>query len=492
MDQESSPLRKFVVHFLKYSPSSIVPSIIGFLTLPFLTNFFPPREYGNYVLVMSTVNFLGTIINSMWGPAIVRFFVVFKEEDRLKQYYDTIIGGYLISLLLITIAFIGILELFKTDLDPFLYRLMIFGIFFLISTSYYSITRRLLNAKEKSGLYSIFTVITSILSFLLGISVVIFFKTDISGFILGNIMAYIILFPFMYYTSFEGVFFGKNFQKSTFFNFMDFGFPLLISGFSAWILSISDRYILNFFKGSLEVGIYSASYTLSEYAITIIWTLFITASYPLVVKMWETKGHDDTQKYITHLTRYFILIAFPAALGLSILSKSAITIVTSPSYYEGYIIVPLISFGAFLLGLQWFAQLGIVLNNKTTETAKMVFIAGISNIILNFILIPELGYFGAAISTLIAYMILLVLCVKISNAYLKWILPLDSFVKIIFASLAMGIIVYLTSNLLEINIINLLIEVLMGTVVYLILLFLIGEIKKEEINLIKSYLKKIY
>ena len=492
MEQEVSTARKFIVHFLKYSPASIVPSIIGFLTLPFLTNFFPPGEYGNYILMTTTVNFLGTIIGSLWGPAIVRFFIVFKEEGKLKQYYDTLIGGYLISLFLITLAFISILELLKGDMDPSLYKLMIIGVLFLISTSYYSITRRLLNAKEKSELYSIFTVISSILTFLFGIAVVLVFKTDISGFILGNILAYIILFPFMYYTSFEGLFFGKNFQKSAFFKFLNFGFPLLISGFSGWILSISDRYILNFFKGSLEVGIYSASYTLSEYSITIIWTLFITAGYPIIVKLWETKGHEDTQEYITELTRYFLLIAFPAALGISVLSKGVITVITSPLYYGGYIIVPLVSFGAFLLGLQWFAQLGIVLNNKTAETARMVFVAAISNIILNFILVPQFGYFGAAISTLIAYIILLLLCVKISNTYLKWKFPFNSLFKIILASSVMGITVYFVMNLLKISIINLILEIAVGTLVYLITLILIGGAKKEEINLIRDYISKLF
>lgn len=490
MTQEASLVKKFVKDFLKYSPSSIIPSIIGFLIIPFLTNLFPPGEYGNYIILMSTVNFLGTIINSLWGTPIVRFFIVFKKEGKLRQYYDTLIGSYSISLFLIILAFILFLVMLKGDMDPFLYNLMILGIPLLILTGFFSIMRRLLNAKEKSGLYSLFTVIQSMIAFIFGIYIILVFKTDIKGFIWGYILSYLVLIPFMYYVSFEGLYLGKHFEKSTFFNFLNFGLPLLISSLSGWILSISDRYILNFFRGSFEVGIYSASYSLSEYALTIIWTLFMTSSYPLIVKIWETQGHNQTQIYIKKLTRYFLIIGFPAAAGLSILSENIISIITSPSYYEGYIIVPLISFGAFLLGLQWWAQLGVILNNKTLQTAKMVVIAGVSNIILNFILIPYYGFFGAAISTFFSYLILLLLCIKISNKYLKWEFPFNSFIKIILASIVMGAILYLTMNILKVSIVSLISEIVMGVLVYLISLYLIGEVKNEEIALIKNYIQK--
>ncbi len=489
MSQKLSPIKTFVKDFLKYSPSSIIPSIIGFLTLPFLTNFFPPAEYGYYVLLMSTVNFLGTFINSIWGTPIVRFFTVFENEGRLKQFYDTLVGGYSISMFLILITILSILLLIKDNLNPFFYQLMLIGIPLLTLNGFFSIMRRLLNAKEKSGIYSIFVVLQSVFAFFLGIGIVIFFKTDISGFVWGYVLSFLILVPFMYLTSFEGLYIGKRFEKSIFFKFMNFGLPLLISSLSAWILSISDRYIINFFRGSFEVGLYSASYSLSEYSLTIIWTLFMTSSYPLIVKMWEKKSENDTQKYITDLTRYYILIAFPAALGLSILSRSVITIITSPSYYEGYIIIPLVSFGAFLLGLQWWAQLGIILNNKTSKTAKMVLISGICNIILNFILVPVLGYFGAAISTFISYFILLILCIKISNEYLKWEFPLNSFLKILIASSVMGLVLIAITYFIKVSFMNLLVLITTGAVIYLIVLFLIGEFKKEEIYLIRSKFK---
>ncbi len=56
------------------------------------------------------------------------------------------------------------------------------------------------------------------------------------------------------------------------------------------VLDLSDRFIIELFRGSEEVGIYSANYTLVNMGILFVATPLLSAAVPLIVDAWET-GH---------------------------------------------------------------------------------------------------------------------------------------------------------------------------------------------------------
>lgn len=44
MGGEGVSIIKFIKNFLKYSPSSFIPALVGFLTIPFLSKIFDPTS----------------------------------------------------------------------------------------------------------------------------------------------------------------------------------------------------------------------------------------------------------------------------------------------------------------------------------------------------------------------------------------------------------------------------------------------------------------
>ncbi len=488
MNPKQPSSKKFLKDLIKYLPSGILPALIGFLTIPILTKLFDPIVYGNYILVISVISFLSIFIVTLWGNPITRYFTAYKNDENLITFYDTIIVGSFISICSIVIVSFIILNII--NINSQLYNLLLVGILLLIFSAFFGVYQRLLIVKEKSGTYSIFVAVQSLFGFLIGITLIFVFKMGIVGIIWGNIISTIIILPVIYKVAFKKIYFGRIFSKNIFKKFLKYGIPLVIGNLAAWILSLSDRFIIEFFRGSLEVGIYSASYGISEQTITVIWSLFMIASFPLIVRTWENHGERATQNYITKLTRYFLLITIPAVLGLSVLAKPTIELITSQAYIQGYIIIPLVMSGALLLGLQWWAQLGLLLHNKTRKIATTVLIAGISNILLNFILVPYYGFFGAAISTFISYLILFLLMLEISKEFLIWRFPITSFIKIIIASTIMGIIIYILNSFLTINILNFLITVIIGILIYFAVLLIIKEFNAEEIIILKELISR--
>lgn len=475
---------KFSKDILKYLPSKVVPALLGLIFIPIITRLFKPNDYGSYVLVVAIVGLLSLILSSLLGSAILRFFPIYEHKNKLSLFYNTLIKEMIIYILIIAVLFFAVLQVFKANFSPNLYYLMTIGILLFIVTSVFAVLLYLLNARQKAVLYTSYRIWQSGAGLTFGVLIVLFLNRGVDGLLWGAIIAPSMAIPILYRYAFGKVQVWKgSFSKSIAVERIKYSAPLVIGSFAGWILSLSDRYIINLYRGNYEVGLYSVSYTLAEQTIIIIWELFILAAYPLIVSLWEKEGKKATQEYVGNLTRYYLIFAFPAALGLSVLSKPTIMVFTSSAYYEGYKIIPLISFGVFLLGLQWWNQVWLALYKKTNIIMYSVLSAGLLNIGLNFLLVPKFGYMAAALATFISYVFLLLIVIIITRRFIVWKFPFKSLARIICASGLMGIIVYYVINkIVFLPLIKLVLGVCLGIVIYLGILILIRELRWSEIR----------
>jgi O-antigen/teichoic acid export membrane protein len=485
----TSLIQKFGKDIFKYLPSKAVPALIGLLAIPIITRLFEPQDYGNYILTMTTVGLLSLIPGSLLGTSVVRFFAAYEQRSKLGSFYNTLIKGTIACVGGITIIFFGILQLVRTAITLELYHLMSIGVLLFILTSIFGILLHLLNAKQKATAYSCFSIWQVGVGLVFGVAIVLLLKQGIGGLLWGSIGAFVIALPFLFHIAFGRAPREGTFSKSIAIEMTKYGGPLIIVGLAAWILSLSDRYIIGLYRGSYEIGLYSASYAFGEQTIIMLWSLSMLAGYPLIVNSWETQGKAATQDFVGKLTRYYLLIGFPAALGISILAKPIIAIFTAPAYHEGYRIVPLVVFGAFLLGLQWWAQQGLLLYKRTNIITYAVVGAGLLNIGLNFLLVPEYGYIAAAATTFVSYAFLLMLMIIVSRRFFVWKFPFKSLGKITCASVVMGAVIYPVGNsLTSSTLLTLVVGISVGTVVYLLMLFLLREIQEEEIQELRGLL----
>lgn len=479
-------IQKFGKDTLKYLPSKIIPAFAGLLVIPIITRLFEPNDYGNYVLVMATVGLLSIVPGSLLGTATVRFFPAYKRQSRVGSFYKTLITGSIGCVAVIGVVFLSLLRLAKSAISLELYYLMSIGILLFVVTSIFTILLHLLNAREKASLYTYFSIWQVGAGFAFGIAIVLALKLGVEGLLWGSIGAFLVALRFLWRSAFEGAPQGGAFSKSIAIKMAKHGGPLIFGSLAAWMMSFSDRYIIGLYRGSSEVGLYSVSYVIGERPLIMLWTLFMLSSYPLIVKTWENQGKQATQEFVGKLTRYYLLIGFPAALGLSVLSKSIIGGVTATAYYEGYRIVPLVAFGAFLLGLQWWTQVGLLLYKQTNTVMYTVFAAGLLNIGLNFLLISKYGYTAAAATTFISYAFLLVLMVFVSRRFLVWEFPFKSLAKTVCASAIMAIVVYYIGNSFTSSlVIKLTLGISLGALIYFLVLFLLQEFKPSEVQVLK-------
>jgi O-antigen/teichoic acid export membrane protein len=363
-----------------------------------------------------------------------------------------------------------------------------------IMTSCFSVLIEFFRAQRRIKWYSIFSVWKSISAIGFGILLVVALHFSIEGLLLGSLVSLVFAFPFLLKNSIGKVSLRlKNIYAPLASELAKYGFPLAIGNLAAWILSLSDRYVLELFRGSQEVGIYSASYAISERSIMLLSTLFALTSGSIVYNIWEKEGKKKSQEFVGKITRYYLLICTPAAVGLSVLSKPIIVTLTGQEYHGGNKIISIVVFGFFFLGLQQRFYPGFGFYKKTHFIMLSLIVSGLVNLGLNFLLIPRYGFIAAAATTLLSYVFLLVLVVFISRRFFTWKFPFKSLTKVMGSSAIMGIVVYYVGNSLTSSIlINLISGICIGAAVYFLILLLLKEFSKEEIQILHLLKQKVF
>jgi O-antigen/teichoic acid export membrane protein len=484
-------IKNFVKDSVKYLPAQIVPGIVGFISIPIITRLFSPQDYGNYSLVMATVMVLVTLLG--WLPmSIVRFYPAYERDEKLGIFYGNVVKLTLISLVLVSVIFFIILLAIKAHLSEKLYVLMNIGIGVFVVTSILNVCLHVMRSQRQVNLYSGFTVWKSIAALGLGLLLIVLFKLNVEGLFWGVILSIVIALPLLWKKTMGNV---SNVHAKIDFslakNMASYSFPLVVGNLAGWVLNLSDRYILEFFRGSQEVGIYSASYNISDRSIMFIISFFVLASGPLSMHIWEKDGEAKSKEFITKLTRYYLIVCIPAVAGLSVLAKPVMTILTGQQYLEGYKIIPFVAMGFLFFGIQLRFETGFLFYKKTNYITLAAVAAGLLNVFLNLIFIPEYGYIAAGITTSISYAILVFILIILSRRFFVWEFPFKSLINSLSASAIMGTIVYfLGSRLTSSDLLNLFLSVCLGGLIYFALLFILREFQAKEKEVMKKILDK--
>lgn len=477
-------IKKLIKDIAYYLPAQIVPGIIGLITIPIITRIFGPGDFGNYSLVTATVAIFTTICG--WtGMSIIRFYPVYEKEQEENLFFGNIAILLVISIITCSIIYILLLQLMQVPLK--LGLLLKIGLVVAMITSVFDSLLVFFRAQRRVSIYSNFMIWKSLSTFGLGLGLVIVFDFGIEGLLWGTVIGLIVALPLIWKllrTQLKPVIkISRSFVRQM----LNYSAPLVISNLAAWVLSMSNRYVLQAICGARAVGIFSASYMITERSLMLLVSLFLMASGPLSFQIWEKDGIEASKLFISKVSRYYLIIMVPATIGLIALSQPIMTIMSGQEYFLGYRIMPFVAVSVLLIGLQQRFQAGYSFYNQTIGIAAATISAGVVNLALNFILDPVYGYMGAAIASFVSYVLLLVLMVIGSRRIYIWNFPFRSLKNTCVAGLIMGLIVYLLSQfILKSAIVALLIGIPVGVIIYFSILYIFKEFTPEELAALKA------
>jgi O-antigen/teichoic acid export membrane protein len=186
-----------------------------------------------------------------------------------------------------------------------------------------------------------------------------------------------------------------------------FAIPLVPAGLAGWVLNLSDRPLLQAFTGSeATVGVYTLGYTGG-----LVISALVVQPFALAwgAAQWEMARRDDAPQAFARMMTWYLVLATGGALLLSATGTDALRLLVGPEFELSRFIVPFSAFAYVLYGAYTIATSGLGIVGRTPLIATTMAVAAAAAVVMNVLLIPVIGMFGAAVSTLLSYLLLAVL-----------------------------------------------------------------------------------
>ncbi|KPM30953.1 Polysaccharide biosynthesis export protein [Croceitalea dokdonensis DOKDO 023] len=178
------------------------------------------------------------------------------------------------------------------------------------------------------------------------------------------------------------------------------GLPLMLSAVTVILYLKIDQLIIGFLLDNKSVGVYAAASRISEmfYAVPVI---ISSVYYPKIV---ELKRNFIKQR---NLLRYFyfiiLVITGMVTIFISFFSDEIIIVLFGKGYLLSSQVLKIYAWSILFMALLVSSSKFLLSLNRGDIIFKRSLIGLVSNVVLNFILIPNYGILGAAWATLISY-----------------------------------------------------------------------------------------
>jgi len=182
---------------------------------------------------------------------------------------------------------------------------------------------------------------------------------------------------------------------------LEVALPVIPHNYSSYLLNTSDRMVMNILGIKIgQIGVYNIAYTFGNY-FDFIGTAVGMAVGPLYTKLCSLRREHELRTITFALQGAFLLASFLVSLWLK---EIFAILIENPELQTGYYLAIIVVMGYNYRPMYWAVISKLGYYEKTQYLWRISFVAGIINIILNFILIPIYGFKVAAITSFIGLM----------------------------------------------------------------------------------------
>ena len=200
------------------------------------------------------------------------------------------------------------------------------------------------------------------------------------------------------------------------------GMPLMMAGVAYLFLDAGDRYLLKWFGLDAAVGVYEWAARLGAVLNLLVVRSFWTAFHILGVK--DLGGDTREADFHRRTFRHFSIWGPWAVLGLSLAAYDVTRLMAaSTAYLAAERLVFPIAVGFLFYGIYYLLVNILYAGGKTGTIAVNVFAAALCNAAFNVLLIPLLGAMGAALATAAAYLVLVLITVRVVGRTTESVFP---------------------------------------------------------------------
>jgi len=178
---------------------------------------------------------------------------------------------------------------------------------------------------------------------------------------------------------------------------LKYSMPLLPHNLSGWAMNMVDRVMLNLMESLSFVALFDVGSQLGK-LVNIISLGVNSAFAPWFFE--QVKNDENSKTNIARVSERIVILYVAIAICISWLAPELLTLISAPTYYESWKVVPIIAM-AFVANGFYFSFSSVFFLEKTKYLPILTLFGAFVNIVLNFFLIKSYGFMGAAYASII-------------------------------------------------------------------------------------------
>lgn len=382
--------------------STVLLQGIAFFTTPIFTRVLGSEQFGIYAVFHSWVSILTCVmgggVSNTLGTGRYQFKESYYEFRSSILLFGTVISLGLISIILLLIVPVS--------------RILNYNILMILLVVLSALGQYVVNFVQNAYIYEkkaelnfILSVTLSITTVVLSLILIPLFTSEnkYKGRILGTCIPYIIIAIILWCTTFKKKATGLHRKYCRY--GLSVGVPVVFHTLAHNVLTQSDRVMMRHMNvTNSEIGIYSLYYNFIAVMSTILNALN-TSWCPFYYDDVDSKNWNALETKCRNYIEIFTVLT----VGFLLLSREVSYVLANSEFWDGISIIPVLVLAVYFTFMYQFPVNFEFFYRKTKTIALGTFGAAILNIILNMIMIPIWGMYGAAAATTLSYGALFVL-----------------------------------------------------------------------------------
>ncbi|WP_176761960.1 lipopolysaccharide biosynthesis protein [Pseudobutyrivibrio sp. YE44] len=381
-----------------YLFSTILLNGINFIVTPIFTRIMSTNEYGIYNNYCSWQSIFAVFVTLNLGVTLMSAYGDYKSDIKRYSYSMTVL------MCLSTLLWLVLFTLFRKPLMSwttlemkYLYMILASSIGASILSMFQSYQRMEFRYKTSTAI----SIIIALANTGLALALVLSMKGKAFGRIIGTTLPTFLfgLVLFFYFAK------GAHGIKTSYWKYaVPLALPYVPHSLSMTLLNSMDKTMITKMCGNEKTAIYSVAYTCGSIVIVVLMAIN-TAYSPWLREKVEQDAHAKVRKF----SYLYVGIGVSICLMVILFAPEIILLFGGSKYKDSVYVLPPIAMGCML---QFLYTMFVNIEQIQKHTVEMAFAsatAALVNLGLNFLLIPRFGYLAAAYTTLVGYLVLLLI-----------------------------------------------------------------------------------
>ncbi len=454
--------------------AQVITRLGGLITAVLLTNYLDVNNFGRYSFLIA----YATLFTPLCDLGIDMFIV---RELSINPNKRSVVAGTalsiksgltLVSILFITGSFYIIYG--SAPLLPFIFLAAAVVSIRNVSGTFSALFR----ANQHLTLDSIIQISAKLFE-LAAVLIAIFLKADV--FLLFIILLFFASFQlgFTFHLAHRNAYLSSlSFSYRYVIYLLKGGLPFVLTSISVFIYFQIDAVMLSTLVGEYATGIYRSATNL-VFSLNAFSAAIVIALFPMIAKIFST-NREDAIKIASNAMFYSLLLAFPLAIGTTVLAGPIIHLLYKNSFAEA---------SSSLRILIWWIPVSFATNifghilGAIGLQRKVLLISAINavfNVVTNLYFIPKFGAVGASITTVATELLGFISLTIVVTKHFGFVFQVRRLLKIVLASLIIVPLIGFSRN------IHVGILIGFGIILYIMALFILRALGKKDFEQLKA------